>query len=176
MRKIGWQNGTLISKAKVTINGTIYEVEPEEYDGQTALSAENLIQMENNAENAINGIDTNLRTLIQGTVLYENSEGTKENVTLNDSASDYSYIEIFYSIPDGMMKSVKVYNPNDKSVILDGVWFGDDLYFYTKRIKIEDSMINKRIARTYRILNSTTWTPYGSDADNITIYKVVGYK
>lgn len=176
MNKINFQNGTLVSKAKVTIDGTVYEVEPAEYEGTTPLNAENLNQIQTNAENAINGIDTNLRTLIQGTVLYENSEGTKENVTLNDSASDYSYIEIFYSIPDGMMKSVKVYNPNDKSVILDGVWFGDDLYFYTKRIKIEDSMINKRTARTYRILNSTTWTPYGSDADNITIYKVVGYK
>ena len=58
LSKIGWENGTLVSKAKVEIGGTIYEVEPEEYSGATPLSAENLIQMETNTENAINEVDT----------------------------------------------------------------------------------------------------------------------
>lgn len=46
MNRFNWQAGTLVSKAKVTINGTVYEVEPEEYDGQTPLSPENLNQMQ----------------------------------------------------------------------------------------------------------------------------------
>lgn len=55
MKKVGWQNGTLVSKAKVTVDSTIYEVEPEEYEGTTPISAENLKAMEDNAESAING-------------------------------------------------------------------------------------------------------------------------
>lgn len=46
MAKFEWQNGTLVSKAKVEIDGKIYEVEPEQYSGQTPLSAENLNQMQ----------------------------------------------------------------------------------------------------------------------------------
>lgn len=56
LERIGWQNGTLVSKAKVEIDGVIYEVEPEEYTGSTPLSAENLIKMENNIEYAINAV------------------------------------------------------------------------------------------------------------------------
>lgn len=57
MKKIGWENGILISKAKVTIAGNIYDVEPEQYEGNTPLSAENLKKMENNIEEEISRID-----------------------------------------------------------------------------------------------------------------------
>lgn len=46
MAKFTWQDGTLVSKAKVEINGTIYEVDPEEYSGATPLSASNLNSMQ----------------------------------------------------------------------------------------------------------------------------------
>lgn len=46
MNRFNWQGGTLVSKAKVTINGMVYEVEPEEYEGETPLSPENLNQMQ----------------------------------------------------------------------------------------------------------------------------------
>lgn len=48
MNKINFQNGSLVSKAKVTIDGTVYEVEPAEYEGTTPLNAENLNQMQDN--------------------------------------------------------------------------------------------------------------------------------
>lgn len=85
--RIGWQNGTLISKAKVEINGIIYEVEPEEYSGSTPLSAENLIQMEDNTENAINEVAE------QGTptILATLTSGTSETVTVPD-LKQYRYI------------------------------------------------------------------------------------
>lgn len=65
MNKINFQNGTLVSKAKVTINGTVYEVEPAEYEGTTPLNAENLNQIQTNAENAINTVQSNLNTTDQ---------------------------------------------------------------------------------------------------------------
>ena len=46
MAKFTWQDGTLVSKAKVEIDGTIYEVDPEEYSGATPLSANNLNAMQ----------------------------------------------------------------------------------------------------------------------------------
>lgn len=55
MKKTNFKNGTLVSKAKVTINGTIHEVEPEEYEGETPLSAEVLNEMQDNIEESING-------------------------------------------------------------------------------------------------------------------------
>lgn len=55
MKKTNFKNGTLVSKAKVTINSTIYEVEPEEYEGETPLSAEVLNEMQDNIEESING-------------------------------------------------------------------------------------------------------------------------
>lgn len=54
-----WQNGNLVSKAKVQINGQIYEVEPEEYSGNTALSAENLNSMQTILlSNIVNSLDS----------------------------------------------------------------------------------------------------------------------
>lgn len=65
MNKINFQNGTLVSKAKVTIGGTVYEVEPAEYEGTTPLNAENLNQIQTNAENSINTVQSNLNTTNQ---------------------------------------------------------------------------------------------------------------
>ena len=55
MKKTNFKNGTLVSKAKVTINSTIYEGEPEKYEGETPLSAEVLNEMQGNIEESING-------------------------------------------------------------------------------------------------------------------------
>lgn len=60
LERIGWEDGTLVSNAKVNVQGTIYEVEPEQYSGSTPLSAENLKAMEDNTENAINEVDDKL--------------------------------------------------------------------------------------------------------------------
>lgn len=60
MNKINFQNGTLVSKAKVTVGGTVYEVEPAEYEGTTPLNAENLNQIQTNVENAIPPVVDNL--------------------------------------------------------------------------------------------------------------------
>ena len=45
---IVFQNGTLVSNAKVEIGGTIYDVTPAEYEGTTPLSANNLNQLQTN--------------------------------------------------------------------------------------------------------------------------------
>lgn len=80
MDKINFQNGTLVSKAKVTVGGTVYEVEPEEYEGETPLSAEILNEMQDNIENAINTVQSNLNTTnqsIENLTTYSASEEIK---------------------------------------------------------------------------------------------------
>lgn len=52
--RVGWEDGTLVSPAKVNVGGTVYEVEPEVVTGTTPTSAENFKKMENNTETAIN--------------------------------------------------------------------------------------------------------------------------
>ena len=77
MAKFTWQNGTLVSKAKVEINGTIYEVDPEEYSGATPLSAGNLNAMQDgiyedigNKSNLSTDSKTNLVSAINEVVDY----------------------------------------------------------------------------------------------------------
>jgi hypothetical protein len=79
LKRIGWQNGTLVSKAKVDVNGTIYEVEPEQYEGTTPLSAENLISMENNIENAMTDL---LKIIFPIGSSYITQENTNPNTIL----------------------------------------------------------------------------------------------
>lgn len=95
LARIGWQNGTLVSKAKVEIGGTIYEVEPEEYSGVTPLSAENLEQMETNTEIAIGQVDLKFTKV----KLWENSSPTNDfsSQTITLSSSNYDYLMIYYA-------------------------------------------------------------------------------
>lgn len=103
MKKTNWQNGTLISKAKVIIDGVTHEVEPEEYEGQTPTSAEFLNEMEDNIEESING----KKILVETTsIITENTNYTvpqKYTVGKNDMwiyfegmllIKDENYIEV----------------------------------------------------------------------------------
>lgn len=65
MAKFTWQDGTLVSKAKVEIGGTIYEVDPEEYSGATPLSASNLNAMQDGIYDDINENTEKLNNLIK---------------------------------------------------------------------------------------------------------------
>lgn len=63
MKKIKFENGTLVSNAKVEIGGTIYDVTPEQYEGTTPLSASNMNAIQDNAEEAIKEVTANLEQL-----------------------------------------------------------------------------------------------------------------
>ncbi len=56
MDKIPFENGTLVTSSKVIINEVEYEVRPAEYTGETPLNAGNLNQMQDNIEEAIEGM------------------------------------------------------------------------------------------------------------------------
>ena len=96
MKKIKFENGTLVSNAKVEIGGTIYDVTPEQYEGTTPLSASNMNAIQENAEEAINEVTTNLEQLkadLKPVILWEGSiGGINDTATLLDSVTNYQYI------------------------------------------------------------------------------------
>lgn len=57
MQKINFEDGQLVKKGYVEIDGTQYSTEEAEYDGATPLSAHVLNKMQDNIEEAINNID-----------------------------------------------------------------------------------------------------------------------
>ena len=147
--------------------------------GGTPLSAENLNQMQTNIEDAIDEVNTSLNTKITGTSLYEDSTGTKGTVTLSDSAANYNFLEIFFynsSTGTNTHKFIKVFNPNNKNILLDFVDFNSSsLNFETRVMLISGTSISNVRRRHYTIADSESWTPYGSASDSIYITKVVGY-
>lgn len=53
MNKIPFENGVLVTPAKVVIDGVEHKVIPAVYSGDTPFNKENLNQMQENIENAI---------------------------------------------------------------------------------------------------------------------------
>lgn len=101
MNRFKWKSGTLVSKAKVTIDGTVHEVEPEEFDGETPLSPENLNQMQEILFQAIypvgsiymSTVDTNPATLFSvGT--WERWGKGKVPVGIDEEDADFEEAEL----------------------------------------------------------------------------------
>ena len=88
MAKFTWQDGTLVSKAKVEIGGTIYEVDPEEYSGATPLSAGNLNAMQDGIYEDIEGIENDIlgtTTPITWETNFSSITGTENSIHVNEA-------------------------------------------------------------------------------------------
>ena len=75
--RVGWEDGTLVTPARVTVGGTTYDVTDAQYSGTTPLSSENIKKMETNTENA-------LKTLNKGAFVQDDEFGYSANF-LNNS-------------------------------------------------------------------------------------------
>lgn len=112
---------------------------------------------------------------VLGKVLYENNNGSNETVTLNDSASNYKFIEIFYKSNDNAYSSVRVDTPNGKRVSLLAFWSIDDwLYGKIKQVSISNNKINNLAAQ--QLVIGSGASPTVSLSNYIYITKVIGYK
>ena len=111
---------------------------------------------------------------IVGTVLYEDEIGTRENVTLNDNAENYNYIEIYYrtNVRSG---SIKISDFNEKKLILPITIATDTVFIHlNKEIEISGTTITKRLE--YQFTQHTTNGRTYEETNTIYIYKVIGYK
>lgn len=129
----------------------------------------------------------NFRTLIgtsysNAVSLYDNASGTTGNVTLSQTAANFSILEIFFCDIDGNYSSVRVWSPNGKVVSLTtSAVVGTSLFFisWTRRVKINGTSIANQAVSNYstgRFYIYSTGTT-GVQSDNyIKIVKVLGWK
>lgn len=78
-----FQNGTLVQKATVEIDGNVYEVEPAQYEGTTPLSANNLNRLQDNLYDYIDEVSGGIfpadkYAILTGQLTMTNGEGTIE--------------------------------------------------------------------------------------------------
>jgi len=109
MAKFTWQDGTLVSKAKVEIGGTIYEVDPEEYSGATPLSASNLNAMQDGIYEDIDENTENIEKM-KPKILWTNSTPgnsfSEQNIPL--SSTKYDFYEILFACTSTAEDSLRV--------------------------------------------------------------------
>lgn len=130
-----------------------------------------------NASNLNNNFDY-LKDKSVGTVLYNNTSGTNESVTLSDSAANYDYIEVFYgysSTSGVFMSSIKVYRPNGKLIgPIMAITSPTNVYIVTARLNFSASYLNFIANNEVTIKNSGNVSI--DDIRQISIFRVVGYK
>ncbi len=89
-----FQNGTLVSNAKVEVDGTIYDVTSAEYEGSTPLSASNLNQLQTNLYDYIDEKIGNLKGDILWTNTNPTSDFASQDIILN-TVQNYDIIGIW---------------------------------------------------------------------------------
>ena len=143
------------------------------YDNK--LDADQVVNTQSNSQTDTYSCDySNDHFELKGTVLYDNPSGSSDNITLSDSASNYSCIEIFY---EGAYNynSTRIFNPNGKSAYLFAGWFNNNSSGNIKiaNVNISGTSITKI---NYAALNYSSQNAYATEENAILIRKVVGYK
>lgn len=107
--------------------------------------------------------------------LYNNASGTTGTVTLNDNATNYSYLEIFF-IADGANDygSIKVVNPNGKQTALSVSEGGTILRVRATTVKISGNTITPQFGILASVSNGQTG--YTENKNYIKIIKVIGWR
>lgn len=114
------------------------------------------------------------------TVLYNNTSGTNETVTLAASVNNFTYLDIFYTDNNGSGAGyVRVYQPNGKSLHLSLIESIANYGFYVRHTNytVNDNKITPNTATaTYNLFNGTTWSNAGKFHNFLKIKRVVGVK
>jgi hypothetical protein len=131
------------------------------------VSAENLNQMQTNVENEIDKL--------YGSVLYEGS-GSTHGVTLNESAENFKYIEIFYGYGNSGFgnNSCKLYYPNVQYAnMMLGKYDGTSCQIMMAGVYINGTSVTINHSSLVDLTNAT---PTFFNDPYIRIYRVIGYK
>ena len=111
-----------------------------------------------------------------GNVLYLNEDGSNQTITLNDSAENYSYLEIIFKSNDTPISSVKVVEPNGKQVSLINQYNNgsNTVWFKVSTWTISNSSLTPGNGIEAKLV--TNKYPSISSAANNHILCVIGYK
>lgn len=108
-------------------------------------------------------------------ILYSNETGTNGNINLNDDASNYSYLEIYYNRNNLGFASTKIDTNFMNNVSLFTSYYDQAvLRFYVSNISINGNLITRNYSRTLNV-NSDLSLLSVSDT-YFYINKVIGYK
>lgn len=108
-------------------------------------------------------------------ILYENSNGSNSNITLNDSVENYECLEIFYKDNVNRFNSGKIYNPNGLEffMVTGNAYSNDSAYIRFKTVVINNKSITNS---SYSELGISSSTQNVTNGNSIYITRVVGYK
>jgi microcystin-dependent protein len=124
----------------------------------------------------INGIKNTIDNTYGRHILYTSSGGTSSTITLSESSSYYSYLEIYY-YADAHHDSVKIPTsaPNFSLNLLYTDVNNHRQYIYTTDCSLSGNQITQNVARNNFITSDNTISSYGN-TPYIKVYKVIGYK
>lgn len=111
---------------------------------------------------------------LKGVILFNGN--TTGSFTLNDSITNYSYLDIYYSY-DGMLSSTRILGGMSRSVDLFYYDFNNShLILINKRLDISEKNVSVARYKHYTIADNSSWIPYGSSGNPISVHTVIGYK
>lgn len=113
------------------------------------------------------------------TVLYDNSSGTTGTVTLSVTASNFRYLDIFYSHDPSSFgyKSVRLHSPNGKAAGLDLVeGQGPYMATYVAHVAVNGTSVSFSRGNGMSIYGVNFTLAGFVQINEIKIYKVVGYR
>lgn len=113
-----------------------------------------------------------------GRVLYSNSSGSTGTITLNETANNFSMIEIFYGKDSQGYDSTKIFLPNGKTASLTAtnMYSTTGIQTATKLVTISGTSVTPNTSRCgYVNLDGSSFSKTGAE-NMIKIRYVVGYK
>lgn len=114
-----------------------------------------------------------------GTILYNDTTGSRGDITLSDNASNYKYIEVFGFADTDKYTSVKIYNPNGKKFVARiNYTSGNLLVDLLSTFTINGTTISPILNNCgYSTISTTAVANFSNDNTNyFNITRVVGYK
>ena len=113
------------------------------------------------------------------TELFNNSSGSGGEITLNDSLTNYEYIEIYYTNPTfDIFDSSKIDNPNGKKTSLKvSMRYSDggSYYTYFRDASLSGNKITSLFGGYYAVRTDGS-IEYFNNINYISITRVLGYK
>ena len=110
--------------------------------------------------------------------LFYDANGDDTTITLDDSAANYDYIEIFYWYSTNSSRmSQKVYSADGHNIQLSGNYDnGTYLYIATATYNVNGTSLTRDSETRWRIATGGGNSTRTAGTDNINIYRVIGYK
>lgn len=171
-------NISLLNGGNITISaaeGTLM------YDETPTPNSTNLVNS-GSVYSFVKNVDDRISQLHTETVLFESTSASYSDITLNDSVSNYKYIEVFGETSDGYVLSTKLYNCNGKKFILSVQPISSYSSSSTFEFHFKEYSINNNTfvvnSDNCGIISVTSNGKHNktNDANSVGITLVIGYK